>query len=63
MKTLFELNDTLYAEAQIEENGEVYLWLGVRPHLSLTSSFLPSPFYSSLRLSPELTDGCGGVVS
>jgi len=29
MKTLFELNDTLYAEAEVEETGEVGLWLGV----------------------------------
>lgn len=29
MKTLFELNDTLYAEAEIEETGEIGLWLGV----------------------------------
>lgn len=29
MKTLFELNDTLYAEAEIIETGEVGLWLGV----------------------------------
>ncbi|WWC87091.1 uncharacterized protein L201_001977 [Kwoniella dendrophila CBS 6074] len=28
LKTLFELNDTLYAEAQITETGEVGLWLG-----------------------------------
>ncbi|WWC67726.1 uncharacterized protein I206_101638 [Kwoniella pini CBS 10737] len=28
LKTLFELNDTLYAEAQIEETGQVGLWLG-----------------------------------
>ncbi|WVQ84049.1 hypothetical protein IAT38_006194 [Cryptococcus sp. DSM 104549] len=28
MKTLFELNDTLYAEAEIVETGEVGLWLG-----------------------------------
>jgi hypothetical protein len=31
MKTLFELNDTLYAEAEVEETGEVGLWLGVGP--------------------------------
>ena len=30
LKTLFELNDTLYAEAEIQETGEVGLWLGVR---------------------------------
>jgi hypothetical protein len=30
MKTTFELNDTLYAEAELEETDTVYLWLGVR---------------------------------
>lgn len=30
LTSLFELNDTLYAEAQIEETGEVGIWLGVR---------------------------------
>lgn len=29
LSTLFELNDTLYAEAKVEENGQVGLWLGV----------------------------------
>lgn len=29
LKSLFELNDTLYAEAEIEETGQVGLWLGV----------------------------------
>lgn len=28
--TTYELNDTLYAEAQLEESDSVYLWLGVR---------------------------------
>lgn len=36
LKTLFELNDTLYAEAQVDETGEVGLWLGVS-HRSTTS--------------------------
>jgi hypothetical protein len=35
LKTTFELNDTLYAEAEVEESDVVYLWLGVR--LSSTS--------------------------
>lgn len=39
MKSLFELNDTLYAEAQVEETGEVYLWLGVSRVFSVTSFF------------------------
>lgn len=30
IKTLFELNDTLFAEAEVEETGTVNLWLGVR---------------------------------
>lgn len=29
LTSLFELNDTLYAEAQISETGQVGLWLGV----------------------------------
>ena len=33
LKTLFELNDTLYAEAEVDETGQVGIWLGV----SLTS--------------------------
>jgi hypothetical protein len=31
MKTTFELNDTLFAEAELEETDTVYLWLGVCP--------------------------------
>ena len=30
MKTTFELNDTLFAEAVLEETDTVFLWLGVR---------------------------------
>lgn len=30
LKTTFELNDTLYAEAELEDADTVYLWLGVR---------------------------------
>ncbi|ORY27807.1 Prefoldin subunit-domain-containing protein [Naematelia encephala] len=33
LKTLFELNDTLYAEAEIEETGEVGIWLGANTML------------------------------
>lgn len=29
LKTLFELNDTLYAEAEVDETGQVGIWLGV----------------------------------
>ncbi|ODN96388.1 prefoldin subunit [Cryptococcus wingfieldii CBS 7118] len=33
LKTLFELNDTLFAEAEVSENGEVGLWLGANTML------------------------------
>jgi len=32
--TTFELNDTLYAEAELQESDEVYLWLGANVMLS-----------------------------
>ena len=31
LETTFELNDTLYAKANIHKTEEVYLWLGVSP--------------------------------
>lgn len=31
LKTTFELNDTLFAEAELEDTDTVFLWLGVRP--------------------------------
>ncbi len=30
IETTFELNDTLYAKAEVPPTDEVYLWLGVR---------------------------------
>ena len=30
LKMTYELNDTLYAEAELEDTDTVYLWLGVR---------------------------------
>ena len=37
LKTLFELNDTLFAEAEVEETGEVGIWLGVSSVYFLSS--------------------------
>lgn len=31
LTTTFELNDTLYAESELEDTDTVYLWLGVCP--------------------------------
>lgn len=39
LTTTFELNDTLYAEAQLEDTDTVYLWLGV----CFLSSVFPFP--------------------
>lgn len=36
LRTTFELNDTLYAEAELEDSDTVYLWLGVRACVALT---------------------------
>ena len=37
--TTFELNETLYAEAELDDTDVVYLWLGVRsPYCSLFCS-------------------------
>ncbi len=38
IETTFELNDTLYAKAEIPPTDEVYLWLGVRPLLHLVGT-------------------------
>jgi len=34
LRTTFELNDTLYAEAELEDSDTVYLWLGANVMLS-----------------------------
>ena len=46
LKTLFELNDTLFAEAEVEETGEVGIWLGVSPVSSIPSIPLHPVFTS-----------------
>lgn len=44
LRTTFELSDTLYAEAELEDTDLVYLWLGVRvPLLSLACTHAYSP--------------------
>lgn len=45
LETSFELNDTLFAKANIEKVNEVYLWLGVRisTQSSLTGRTPASP--------------------
>ena len=40
MRTTFELNDTLYAEADLEDTDEVYLWLGVRSDNPILTNYL-----------------------
>jgi hypothetical protein len=45
LTSLFELNDTLYAEAQVVETGEVGIWLGVSRSAARaeTSWYRPNP--------------------
>lgn len=46
LEASFELNDTLYAKANIPRSEEVYLWLGVRipsPPLLHQPTLLPPP--------------------
>lgn len=33
LEAMFELNDTLFAKANVHETDEVYLWLGVCPYI------------------------------
>ena len=40
LKTTFELNDTLFAEAELEDSDTVFLWLGVRVQHSLISRLM-----------------------
>ncbi|KAJ3505826.1 hypothetical protein NMY22_g17441 [Coprinellus aureogranulatus] len=58
--TTYELNDTLYAEAQLEESDSVYLWLGVRTKststLSVTNLDIPPPSLLLARLHPGERD-------
>ena len=42
LETSFELNDTLFAKANIEKVDEVYLWLGVRANLPISNSMSSS---------------------
>lgn len=44
LRTTFELNDTLYAEAELEDTDTVYLWLGVCPF----SHYFGSPTENSI---------------
>lgn len=37
IETTFELNDTLYARANVKPTEEVFIWLGVRHQTSLPS--------------------------
>ena len=39
LKTTFELNDTLYAEAELDDSDTVFLWLGVRFQQLLSFNF------------------------
>ncbi|KAI0830063.1 Prefoldin subunit 3 [Trametes gibbosa] len=45
LTTTFELNDTLYAEAELEDTDTVYLWLGVCPEVASHRSYVLMPIF------------------
>lgn len=49
MRTTFELADTLYAEAELEETDTVYLWLGVRKFIPVFFSVAKFVMYLGQR--------------
>ncbi|KAF9522620.1 prefoldin subunit [Crepidotus variabilis] len=51
LKTTFELNDTLYAEAELEETDTVYLWLGANVMLSYKIPAAVTLLQSKLRVA------------
>jgi len=65
LKTLFELNDTLYAEAEVEETGEVGLWLGVSVYCPLAARArfrIPLVIAGIKKYREEAKDVCAGIV-
>ncbi len=56
LEATFELNDTLYAKANIEETEEVYLWLGVRFSLELSTKTAADRGQANVMLSYPLAE-------
>ncbi|CED85342.1 Molecular chaperone Prefoldin, subunit 3 [Phaffia rhodozyma] len=57
LEALFELNDTLYSSAQIEETGDVYLWLGANTMLSYPLAEAHSLLSAKLAAAEENLQG------
>ncbi|KAH8822801.1 Prefoldin subunit-domain-containing protein [Flagelloscypha sp. PMI_526] len=55
LTTTFELNDTLYAEATLDDTDEVYLWLGANVMLSY-------PLPQALTLLKEKLSAAGSAL-
>jgi len=53
LKTTFELNDTLFAEAELEESDTVYLWLGANVMLSYKIPAAISLLQSKLEIAEK----------
>ena len=54
--TTFELNETLYAEAELENTDVVYLWLGVLPSLRLDDLADRNPAQANVMLSYKIPE-------
>ena len=59
LTTTFELNDTLYAEAELEDTDTVYLWLGVSCHVPQCTL----PLTRSLPAMPIRQTSCSRIRS
>lgn len=58
LETTFELNETLYARAEIPPTGEVYLWLGANVMLSYPVAEAETLLESKLSTAQHSLDNC-----
>lgn len=58
IETTFELNDTLYAKAEIPPTDEVYLWLGANVMLSYPVAEAETLLESKLSTAQDSLENC-----
>lgn len=58
IETIFELNDTLYAKAEVPPTDEVYLWLGANVMLSYPVLEAETLLESKLSTAQQSLDNC-----
>lgn len=58
METTFELNDTLYAKAEVPPTDEVYLWLGANVMLAYPLDEATTLLSDKLSAAQKSLDNC-----